>query len=278
MVVAQNPGHDVTNECIVLLHAGVHTLEFAVLLYAPYCPEEHIGLVYFLNADLDVLALHECADGLFGGFHHIVVLGEFVVGQCETGQCYELVTCTALEPGVTCQYVVFMLTMNDELVCAVHQCVVEVVAWCADVHLKLGQFCQSPGVNLAKTSAEYYALALLDVEFEVAGHVEVLVAGIAALLLLGVFHALVPVGIIYEVVLLVQLHKQFGITFVHACADTTLHLMILARGKIVLVCVLAHATECQEGLQAQGCVAMRIHQGVADDDAVLEVLEHLFLL
>ena len=278
MVVAQNPEHYVAYKGVVLLHTRVHANELAVLLYAPDSPQKHIGLVHFLDADLNLLALHECADSLFGGLHHIVVLGEFVVGQGQAGQGNELVACTALEPGVSCQHIVFVLAVHDELVCTVHQGVVEIVARCADVHLELCQFCQCLGVNLAQACTEDYAFALLDVELEIAGHVEVFVACIAAFLLLGVFNALVPVGGVNEVVLLVQLHEQFGIAFVHAGADTALHLVVLAGSEAVLVGVLANAAEGQEGLQAQSGFAVCIHQSVTDNDAVLEVLEHLLFL
>ena len=126
--------------------------------------------------------------------------------------------------------------------------------------------------------AEDNALALLDVELEVAGNVEVLVGGVAALCLLGIIHAAIPVGAEHPLGFLVELHEEFGIAGVHAGLDAILHLLIVAVGARVLMGEFAHASEGQPGLQTQRRLAVGVEQGVAYKDAVLEVLEHQLTL
>ena len=138
--------------------------------------------------------------------------------------------------------------MDDELMGAVDQSVVKVVARRAYAHLKVGKLGQGVSVDFLQTGSKDHALALLDVELKVAGHIEVLRAGIAALLLLRVFQASVPVGTEDELVLLVNLHEECRIARIHAGRDAILHDVVVTVHPSILVCEFAHAAESQEGL------------------------------
>ena len=164
-----------------------------------------------------------------------------------------------------------------ELVCGIDEAVEEVVARVALFHLRLEQFLQRVATDFGGRGREDDALALLDLHFEVAGHVEVLVGSIATLLLLGIFDAPVPIGTEDELVLLAELHVEVGIAGVHARLDAIVDGRVVAAGRVVLVCERPHASESQEGLEAQCRSRVGVVECVADKDAVLVMLEHHFL-
>ena len=256
----------------------VHAHQTAVLLDTPHGPEHHVGHVDLLNVDRKHLTLHVGLETLLGGLHHSLVLIHLVVGQRQTGQRDEHVSGATLEPGITGQHIVLRRAVNNELMGAVDQRVVEVVARRADLHLEVGQLRQLGGLDFAQSGREDHALALLNLELEVAGHVEILVGGVAALLLFGILHSVIPVGTVDELVVLVHLHIEPGIPGVETAGDAVLAAFVFTVGGIVLVSVFSHRAERQEGLQAQRRLRMAVDQGVTDDDAVLEMLKHLLSL
>ena len=158
------------------------------------------------------------------------------------------------------------------------QDVIEVVARYAVVDLQVEQLLQRRRLDLRRRSGEDDALALLDRHLEVAGHVEVLVRGVAALLLLRVLNAAIPVGHEDEFVLLRELHVEVGIAGIHTGLDAAVDQRILTAGGGVLVGELPHGTEGQEGAETQRGGRMGIHQRVADEQTVLVMLENHFLL
>ena len=256
MLAFHEPLHDVVDEAAVLLHALLGTLGVGILLQAPYGPQEHIGMLHLCNAHLKGFTGHEMTDGLLGCLHHIVVFLQFVVGEGESGKRDEHIACTALEPWVACQNIVLMFTMNEELVCAVDQSVIEVVSGRAHILLIFCQVGQCGSIYLVQTGRENHALALVQRKDEVAGHVQILVASVSSLLLLGVFQPAVPVWLIHELVLLVELHEQFGIARIHARLDAILHFLEVAAGSAVLIGIFPHASEGEEGLEPHRCGAM----------------------
>ena len=90
-------------------------------------------MFHFGYADGEGFAGHEFAYGFLGGYHYVLELLDFVIGECQAGKGDEHVTGAALEPGVACQYVVFMFTVYEELVCAVDKCVIEIVSRSAHI-------------------------------------------------------------------------------------------------------------------------------------------------
>ena len=155
---------------------------------------------------------------------------------------------------------------------------IEVVAGHTQGDLVVEHLLQRRSLDLRCRSGEDDALALLDGHLEVAGHVEVLVGGVATLLLLGIFDAAIPVGHEDEVVLLRELHIQIGITGIHTGLDAVVHLLVLAAGRHVLMGELTHRAECQEGTEAQGRCRMGVDQCIANEDSVLISLEDGLLL
>ena len=161
---------------------------------------------------------------------------------------------------------------------SIHEAVEEVVAWRTKGQLVFEKFLQAGSLGLTRRSGKDDALALPNRHLEIAGHVEILVGGIAALLLFGIFHTAIPVGLEDELVLLRELHVEVGIARIHTGLDAVVHLVVLARSHRVLMCELAHGAECQERAEAKRCRRVGIDQRVADEDAVLVVLEEELLL
>ena len=160
-----------------------------------------------------------------------------------------------------------------ELVGGSHETVVEIVAGLAQGNLLLEETLQFAGLDGRCGGSEDDALSLLDGYLEIAGHVEVLVGGVAALLLFRVFHSPIPVGLEDKLVFLVKLHIEVGIAGVHTGADAVFHLVVLPAGHIVLVRKLSHGTEGEEGTEAQRGGTVGIDQRIADEDAVFIALE-----
>ena len=281
MSSCSEPFHHVLKEFAVLLDAFLHADEVGVLLDAPNCPEQDIRMFHFGHADGQFLlqwVLYELANRLLRSPHHSLELLHLVVGEREARQGDKHIPRPALEPRIACQHIVLVFAMYDELMGAVHERIVEVIARRADTYLEVRQLSQRIGIYFLQTSRKDHTLALLDVELEVARHIQIFRACIAAFLLLRILQTSVPVGAEHELVLLVNLHKERRIAPVHASRDAVLYHIVVTVHSCVLVRKLSYTTESQEGLQPQCCFGMRIHKRVADDDAVLEVLEHHFPL
>ena len=226
------------------------------------------------HTDTERLACHKFAYGLFCRLHHILVLGHLVVYQCQSGQRNEHVTGTTLEPRISGKYIILMIAMYNELVCAVYERIVEIVTGCAHLQFKFSQFGQCAGVNLAQTGREDYALTHFHLHLKVTGNVQILVTCISAFLFLRILYASIPIGLEDKLIGLVQLHIEFRITRIHAGLDSILHHCIVASCSAVLMRELSHTTESQERLQTQCRCRMSFYQCVADNDTVLKMLEH----
>ena len=112
---------------------------------------------------------------------------------------------------------------------------------------------QLAGLQFAQTCCKDDAFALLDVELEIAWHIQVFPILVAHLLLLWVFDATIPVGVKHELVLLVELHHEFGIARIHGGLDAIVDGIVVPAGTSVFVCALPYTTEGKEGAQAKGC-------------------------
>ena len=214
-------------------------------------------------------SLHPLFKGLSGGVHDALEVGTVVIGECAARQRHELVAGADLEPGVASKDIVPVGIGDIELLSAILEAVVETGARCAQldfVFVHLGQFC---GIDLADASREEDGLALLDVDLEIARHIEVLGVGDAALLVLDILDALVPVRVKDEFRFLAHLHIEGGVTVVHAGGDAVAYIVIVAACNIVLHAQVIGIAEGEERSELQRSLGVRIYERVADDDAVL---------
>ena len=271
--------HDVLHQPAVHLDRLVAPGILSILLDGPDGPQGHVGLLHLVDLHRQRLPGHELAQTLLRRLHHQLEVVLLVDGQRQARQGDERVPRAALEPRVAGQQVACVVGLAVvELVGSGHQTVVEVVARHAKADLLVEQLLQLTRLRLARRGGEHDALALLDAHLEVAGNIQVLVRGVAALLLLRIFYATVPVGLEHKRVLLRELHVQVGIALVHARLDAAVNLLVLTARHHVLVRELAHRAEGQERAEAKRRSRVGILQRVADEDAVLVGLENRLAL
>ena len=153
------------------------------------------GLVHFA-------VLHEVAHSLYATCHDLVVLGLVTDNECRTGHSDELVACTYLEPGIAGDDVVLAIALDDVAGGRDLEAVEETVACGAELHLACEECLQSIRLDGGDASREDYTLALLDREFEIAGHEEIFLVAVATNLLTRIFDTNVPVGMTVPLVLL----------------------------------------------------------------------------
>ena len=122
-------------------------------------------------------------------------------------------------------------------------------------------------------AAEDDRLAFSDRQLEVSRHEEVFLVRVAALLLLGVLDAVVPIGFVDELRHLVELHVEVCITGIHAGFDAVGHLFVRSIGHAVDLRQLLHAAEGHEGSKAQRSGRVRVHQRVLDHDLIVRAGE-----
>ena len=229
VMIALHVHHYVLDKLAVLLEASFFSFLLGILLQSPYCPQRHIGLVDLCNMYGDRLALHELVITLHSGLHHQLEVIVFLDGECQTRQRDERVAGTALEPRITgndVSVVVAFATM--ELMGSIDQTMEEIIAWRTLIHFLVEECLQTARFDFGCGSGKDDGLTLLDVHLEIAGNIEVLIGSIAALLLLGILHTTIPVGLEDEIILLGELHEQVGITGIHTCLDAIVDLSIIS--------------------------------------------------
>ena len=171
-----------------------------------------------------------------------------------------------------------LLVGDVELLGAVLHAVIETGTRGARLDLVLIHLGQGPGVHLLDACREDEGLALLDLDLEVAGHIQVLAVGNATLLVLGVLDVFVPVRFKHELGLVVHLHVQGRIAVVHASGDTVGDLLVFTAGNGILDTKVVGVAEGQEGSELQRGRRVGVHQRVADEDTVLVGDEDFLLL
>ena len=277
MAAGFDVGQDVGHELPVTRAGGGEPLFLGILLDAPHGPEQHVGLVGLVKFHRKRLAGHELAQSFLSRAHGCLEIFVLLDGEGEAGQGNERVAGAGLEPGVAGQHVfVAVLVLHMELVCGVDQTVEEAVARRPLLHLFLEQRLQPARLGLGGRGREHHALALADAQLEIAGHVEILVGGVAALLLLGIFDAAVPVGLEHELRLFGQLHVEVGVAGVHTGTYAVVHFLVVTAGGGVLVSELAHAAKGEERAEAQRRGRVGVDERIANEDAVFVVLEDDF--
>ena len=235
---------DVLQQLAVSFEALIASNILGILLNGPHGPEGNVGLLHLIDFYAQGLVLHELTQAALGGIHHQLKVVGLVDGQRQAGQGNKGVAGAALEPRIAGQQIARVVGLAVvELVGGGDQTMVEVVAGHAQVYLLLEKALQRARLDGLRRGGEDDALVLLDGNLEIAWHVEVLVGGVATLLLLRVLDATVPVGLEDELAFLVELHVEVGIAGVHAGLDAVLHLVILTAGHAVLVRELPHRAE-----------------------------------
>ena len=149
---------------------------------------------------------HPVVEGALCGVHDQFKILAVVYRQRATRQCDELIAGADLEPRIASQQVVSLVVGDIELLSAVLQTVVETRARCTWFDFVLIHLGQRSGVHLFDTSREDERLALLDLDLEIAGHIQVFAVRDSALLVLNILDVLVPVGVKHETGFVVHLH------------------------------------------------------------------------
>ena len=268
-MAVSNEVDQVLDQLAIALAGGLGIEVVGIALYSPDGPQGYVGQFQTVEMLVERAVAHPVVEGALCGIHDELEVLAVVYRQGAARQSDELVTGADLEPGIAGQQVVTLLVGDVELLGAVLHAVIEARARCARLDLVFIHLGERAGVHLLDTCREDEGLALLDLDLEVAGHVQVLAVGDAALLVLGVLDVLVPVRVKHEAGLVVHLHVQGGIAVVHAGGDTVGHLLVVAAGDCIFHAQVIGVAEGQEGPELQRRCRVGIHQRVTDEDAVL---------
>ena len=188
--------HQFARQASVELVGSLASHGLGILLDGPYGPESHVGLFHLVDVDRHRLARHELAQPLGRRLHHLLKSCALAARERQSGQGDKGVASAAFEPRVSRQDIVLsLLRAVEKLVCGVVEAMYEVVSRYALLALLLEDGCEGGGIAFRGRCGKDDALSLLDRQFEVARHVEVLSRGVSALLLLGIFQVAIPVGV-----------------------------------------------------------------------------------
>ena len=243
MIATYNELDDVLDQLAIHLVAMISASIFCILLDSPDCPQGYVGLLNLVNLDAQRFFFHKFAQALLGGLHHQLEVVLLANGQRQTRQCNKGIAGTGLEPRITCQQIAVVFLVNllhsaattmvteMELMGSSDQTMIEIVAGHAVGNLLVEDLLQRRRLNGRRRGSKDNALTFLDRHLEIAWNVEVLIRGIAALLLLRIFHATIPVGMENKLILLRELHEEVGVACIHTGLDAIFHLMIFAGSR-----------------------------------------------
>ena len=128
---------------------------------------------------------------------------------------------------------------------------------------------QVAGVHFIDTCREDERLTFFDIYFKVTRYIEVLGIGYAALHVLDIFNSFVPVWVKDKPWLVVELHVECGIAFIHACGDAVVHFPVLPACHRVLDTQVVGIAEGQEWAKLKRGLGVSLNKCIADEDAVL---------
>ncbi len=214
---------------------------------------------------------------LYKGLRYQLEVIAMVNGQRASRQSNKLVAGTDIVPRISGHDVFTVLVAQIKLFGAVFEAVEE--AGAAGASLKLLFVSLGKGLRVAfkRGGGEDYALSLFNFQLEVSGHPEVFTIGYAAVAVLVILNALVPMAVIHPLHGAVKLHEKLRITVVKACGNAVVgRIDGFVDGRVFHAEVVGIA-EGQERPQLQGCGRMGILQGITDEDAVLVRDKHLLL-
>ena len=236
--------HHAVDEVAIAREALLTSHELGVLLQAPHCPEQGVGLFHLVELHGDLLAVHEVVEGFGSGVHVFLKLLGLSDGERETRHRDEGVASTGFEPRIACHEVFLSTKLLAELVSSIDQTVVERVARVVIDDFSLNERLQRFGVACSERGGENDAFPLLDGHFKIAWHEEVFRFAVAAFALFGIVKSAIPVGAVHIVGFgAVELHEKFGIAVVEAHADALFHGLCVRVGASVLMGPLTHGAE-----------------------------------
>ena len=96
---------DVLHQLTIHLVALLTTSVLDILLDGPDSPQGYVGMLYFVKFDAERLALHEFAESLLRGLHHVFEVVLLTDSQCQARQRDKRIAGTSLEPRITGQQV-----------------------------------------------------------------------------------------------------------------------------------------------------------------------------
>ena len=120
--------HHAVDEVAIARETLLTSHELGILLQAPHCPEQGVGLLHLIELHGDFLAVHEVVEGFGSSVHVFLKLLRFTDGERETRHRDEGVASTGFEPRIACHEIFFATELLAELVGSIHQAVVERVA------------------------------------------------------------------------------------------------------------------------------------------------------
>ena len=161
--------------------------------------------------------------------------------------------------------------------CSIHQAMEEIIARCTFIHLFIKEFLQAGSLDFRCSCSKDDRLAFLDIHLEISWHIEVFIRSITSLLLLRVFHPTIPIWAEFKLVLLGELHIEIRITCIHTGLDAMIYLRIITRCGSILMSKLTDTAESQKRTETKGCSRMAVYQGIANQNAILIMLEYNFL-
>ena len=214
-------------------------------------------------------SFHPASESLFGGVHDSLEVGAVVIRERAAWKSDKLITRTHLEPWIACKHIMPVGVGHIKLLCTVFKAVVEAGARCAGFNLIFIHLGEHTSVHFAHASGEDDSVALLHVHLKVARHIQVLGVRNASLLILDILDAFIPVRVEHKLRLVVHLHKEFRIAFVHACGNAVRHFLVIATCHLVFNAKVVGIAERQEWTELECGLRVSIYQGVADKDTIL---------
>ena len=277
MAVFKDIGDGAGHETGVKLARAFHTNVLGVLLYGPKSPQGDVGQVDAVDAAVEFARVHEPEQGGRRRRHYRLEVGAVVDGEGEARQRHERVAGQYGSPGEAREYIHAVTFLDVELLGRVLEAVEERRARCARLDFGLVHLLEAAGLHLAHAGREDDRLALADGYLEIAGHPQVLAVRHAALKVLDILDAVVPVGLIDPHGFVAELHVEGGVAVIQACGDAIVYRDYIAVDGVVGDAEGVALAEGQKGAEAQRRRRMGLDEGVAYQDAVLVGDEHLFL-
>ncbi len=254
MLAGDDEAYDFVEQRAVFCVAFFGGHELGVLLYAPCRPQRHIGLLHLVYVHGEGAAAHEVAyafrKGLHVGFKELCLANV----QCKPRHCYEHIPCAAFEPRPSCDYVVFAVFLDLELVGGVYEALVEVANSFVLVNLLVHLLFHLGGAHLAQPGAEHNLFALAYVNLEIARDHKVFVCLVAAFAFARIVKAEIPLRVVNKLALFVELHIQVGVAVVKAHPYAVGYRGVVKVCRPVFVGELIGAAECEKRLEAQLCL------------------------
>ena len=220
--------HYILQQVSILLISILSRNSFTKLLNSPYSPQKHIRMFHFVHYQRSILSFHESIASFSRSIHYHIELIKFINGKSQSRQRDKHITCTTFKPWVTCQNIIFITLLVQELMSSVYQTVFKAITRSTSVCFLCKQFVQSFRFNFRDTTREHNRLILGDFHFKISRNIQVFVKIIPAFLLFCIFYTSVPVGLEMKIIIFTHLHVQIGISRIHASFQTIFNFIVMA--------------------------------------------------